>query len=211
MIILIFYEIAMIILEVRHMMNVIWAGMMLAALGCSVFTGRGAEVTAAMFAGAESAVTLTLSLLGTMCLWSGLMQIADRAGITRGIAKLFAPLLRMLFPGLPVNGAAAKAICMNLSANLLGMGNAATPFGLEAMHALAAHQPARGAATDHMVTFVVMNTACFQLIPSTVAALRSNAGSADPFDIMLCTWVASLGTLLCGLTAAWAMKRRNKL
>jgi spore maturation protein A len=83
MIILIFCEIAMIILEVRHMMNVIWAGMMLAALGCSVFTGRGAEVTAAMFAGAESAVTLTVALLGTMCLWSGLMQIADRAGITR--------------------------------------------------------------------------------------------------------------------------------
>ena len=137
------------------------------------------------------------------------MQVADRAGITRGTAKLFSPLLRVLFPGLKPDGKAATAICMNLSANLLGMGNAATPFGLAAMHALAEERPHHGIATDHMITFVVMNTACFQLIPSTVAALRSNAGSADPFDIMVCTWVASLGTLLCGLSASWALKRRK--
>ncbi len=191
------------------MMNGIWAGMMLAALGYSAFTGCGTEVTAAMFAGAESAVTLTVSLLGTMCLWSGLMQVADRAGITHGVAKLFAPLLRLLFPGLKPDGQAATSICMNLSANLLGMGNAATPFGLAAMHALAEERPHGGVATDHMVTFVVLNTACFQLIPSTVAALRSSAGSTDPFDIMVCTWITSLGALVCGLAASWVLKKRK--
>lgn len=189
------------------MMNWIWAGMMLGALGCSVITGRGSEVTAAMFAGAEQAVTLVLSLLGAMCLWSGLMRIADRAGITRGLAKLFAPVLRLLFPTVPGDSAAARAICMNMSANLLGMGNAATPFGLAAMKELDGLHPARGTATDPMVTFVVLNTACFQLIPSTVAVLRSAAGSADPFDIMICTWLTSLGTLACGLLAAWALRR----
>lgn len=185
--------------------------MMLAALLCSVFTDSGTEVTAAMFSGAEAAVSLVISLMGAMCLWSGLMRVADRAGITRGAARLFAPLLRLLFPGLPAQSKAAQAICMNISANLLGMGNAATPFGLTAMKELDSLTPSEGTATDHMITFVVMNTACFQLIPSTVAILRSNAGSVDPFDIMVCTWMTSIGALICGLMASWLMRTGTRL
>lgn len=193
------------------MMNGVWVGMILAALLCGICTGRSEALTAAMFSGAAGAVELVLSLLGAMCLWSGVMRVAERAGVTRALARLFSPILRLLFPQVPRNSAAARAICMNISANLLGMGNAATPFGLTAMREMAQLEPGTGSATDAMITFVVMNTACFQLIPSTIAVLRSNAGSAAPFDIMPCIWITSLSALTCGLVGSWLMQTGSRI
>ena len=132
--------------------------------------------TTIWFAGAGEAVTLVIALAGAMCLWGGLMRIADCAGLTKKLAKSFSPFLRLLFPSLEPESEAAQAISMNLSANLLGMGNAATPFGIAAMKELAKRSPYPEVATDEMITFVVMNTASVQLIPATVAMLRSAAG-----------------------------------
>ena len=183
---------------------------MLAALLCGAVNDRAEAVTAAMFNGAQDGVSLVLSLLGAMCLWSGFMRIADKAGITNALAKAFSPLLRLLFPGVACNSAAAKAISMNVSANLLGMGNAATPFGLSAMQALAKDMPSDETASDAMITFVVLNTACFQLIPSTVAVLREHAGSAAPFEILPAVWITSIITLVSGLLAAWVLRGAEK-
>ncbi len=191
------------------MLNGIWAGIMAAAFGYGIFSGKSADVTTAMLSGAGNAVTLTATLLGMMSLWSGLMQIADRAGITRGLARAFRPVLRRLFPRLAPDGAAAQAICMNVAANLMGMGNAATPLGLTAMREMQRELHTGDTASDEMVTFVVMNTACLQLIPSTIAALRRSAGSTAPFDVMPAIWVTSVCAWLAGLSVVFLLRRRR--
>lgn len=184
------------------MMNYVWAGIMLLSIVCAMATGRVNEISAAMFAGAGEAVTLVIALAGAMCLWSGLMRIADCAGLTKKLAKSFSPFLRLLFPSLEPESEAAQAISMNLSANLLGMGNAATPFGIAAMKELAKRSPYPEVATDEMITFVVMNTASVQLIPATVAMLRSAAGSTAPFELMPAIWITSFCSLFAGILAA---------
>ena len=189
------------------MMNYIWAGIMLVSIVCALATGRSNEITAAMFSGAGDAVTLVIALAGAMCLWSGFMRIADKAGITKAIAKLFSPLLRLLFPGLPTQSRAAKAMSMNISANLLGMGNAATPFGITAMKELAAISETPGEADDRMITFVVMNTASLQLIPSTIAMIRATYGRAAPFDIMPAIWLTSVASLASGLAMTYILRQ----
>ncbi len=182
-----------------YMMNYVWAGIMLVSIICAMATGRVNEVTTAMFSGAGSAVTLVISLAGAMCLWSGLMKIADRAGLTKKLAKSFSPIMHLLFPGLEPDSDAAKAISMNVSANLLGMGNAATPFGIAAMKELAKRSGNPETATDDMVTFVVMNTASIQLIPTTIAMMRASAGSTTPFDLMPAIWITSVSALFVGI------------
>ena len=180
------------------MMNYIWAGIILVSIFCGMATGRISQVSQAMFTGAQDAVTLVISLLGAMCLWSGIMRIADQGGVTNGLARLFSPLLKKLFPGLPKDSKAARAISMNLSANLLGMGNAATPLGIVAMQELA-------------ITFVVMNTASLQLIPSTIAVIRANYGCEAPFDIIPAIIVSSLCALTVGIIMAKLLERRKSL
>lgn len=181
------------------MMNYVWAGIMLVSILCAMITGRVNEVSTAMFSGAGDAVTLVIALTGAMCLWSGLMRIADCAGLTKKLARSFSPVLRILFPSLKPDSKAAKAIAMNVSANLLGMGNAATPFGIAAMKELAECAGEPETATDDMITFVVMNTASIQLIPTTIAMLRSAAGSRTPFDLMPAVWITSAAALCVGL------------
>ncbi len=193
------------------MMNAIWAGIMIVSILCGAATGRISQVSQAMFTGASDAVSLVISLLGAMCLWSGMMRVADQGGITNALARLFRPVLRLLFPGLPPDGKAARAISMNISANLLGMGNAATPLGIAAMQELARDNRGSDTASNHMVTFVVMNTACLQLIPSTIAVIRSNYGCQTPFDIIPAIVVSSLCALAVGIVMAKLLGRRKAL
>lgn len=193
------------------MMNYIWAGIILVSIFCGMATGRISQVSQAMFTGAQDAVTLVISLLGAMCLWSGIMRIADQGGVTNGLARLFSPLLKKLFPGLPKDSKAARAISMNLSANLLGMGNAATPLGIVAMQELAKSNPSTDTADNRMITFVVMNTASLQLIPSTIAVIRANYGCEAPFDIIPAIIVSSLCALTVGIIMAKLLERRKSL
>jgi len=138
---------------------------------------------------------------GMMCLWSGVMEVARKSRLTDKLAKLFSPLLKKLFPDVKKDSKAFQYICMNVSANLLGLSNAATPFGLSAMKELK-KDLLSDEASDSMVTFVVMNTASIQLLPTNVATMRSVLGSTSPFDIIFCVWVTSVIALTVGLTVS---------
>lgn len=183
------------------LLNYIWAFMIFFSLICAAATGRMSQLSAAVLSGAASAVTLIIGMTGMMCAWTGLMKIADGGGVTAALAKILGPAVRRLFPSCKKNSPAVKAMCMNITANLLGLGNAATPLGLAAMKELKKKNPTDTADND-MAMFVVINAASIQLIPTFTATLRSQYGSAAPFDILPAVWVTSGCALLVGITAA---------
>lgn len=183
-------------------MDYIWGGMILLSLVFGACNGRMQEVSDAVFSGAGQGVEVCIALLGAMCFWSGLMKIADRSGITIFIGRLCRPIIRVLFPTLGKNSPAAGAMSLNFAANILGLGNAATPLGLKAMKCLQAENPRKDVASDNMLMFVVINTASLQIIPTTVATLRVKYGSVNPLDIMPAVWIASIGALLVGVLLA---------
>ena len=178
------------------MMNYIWAGMMLLAFLSAAWQGNMQALSNAVMAGASDAVTLCIKLLGALCLWGGLMEIAKASGLTATVSRMLSPLLRLLFPNFKKDDPAMNAVSMNITANLLGLGNAATPLGLEAMRGLQANNPTPEIASDEMVNFVVLNTAALHLIPTTVALLRQEYGAAVPMDIMPAAWLTSAAALL---------------
>lgn len=184
------------------MLNWLWAGMMLLALAAGAVNGRLEEVTRALLGGGGDAVSLSLTLAGALCLWGGLMRVADKGGLTALLAKAMSPLMRLLFPGLPPHGPACRAMLMNMAANFLGLGNAATPLGLKAMEELNKVNPKPGTASNHMVTFVVLNTASIQLLPTTVATLRLKYGASEPLNILPAVWAASLAAAGAALLTA---------
>lgn len=186
-------------------MSVLWVGMILAAILCALATGRTEAVAAAAVTGAADAVELCISMAGILCLWMGIMEVMSRSGLSGKLARLLRPVLRRLFPAFARDEEVMAAVSANMSANLLGLGNAATPLGLEASRLMARHTP--GVASDGLCMFVVCNTASIQLIPTTVASLRSAAGCPTPFDILPATWLASTLSVLAGVTAAKIMSR----
>lgn len=181
-------------------MSVIWTVMVAAAILCGLITGRGEAVASAALEGAAAGVDLCLSMAGALCLWTGVMEVMRRSGLAAGLSRLLRPLLGRLYPDVRRDGAVMDAVSANLSANLLGLGNAATPLGLEAARLMAEKTP--GTASDSLCMLVVCNTASLQLIPTTVAALRAAAGSAAPFDILPAVWLASVVSVTMGITAA---------
>lgn len=184
-------------------MSMIWTGMVVVSVLCGLTTGRGAEVAAAAGAGAGAAVEVCISMAGVLCLWSGVMEVMRCSGLVRGLARLFTPVLRLLYPQVAGDGEIMGSIAANVSANLLGMGNAATPLGMEAARKMAAKTP--GTASDALCMLIVCNTASIQLLPTTVAALRAGAGCARPFDILPAVWLASVLSVGVGVGAAKAM------
>lgn len=183
-------------------LNWLWAGLMLLAIIAGAVNGRLDEVTNALLSGGGKAITLALTLGGAMCLWGGMMRIAEKGGLTGFLSRLLAPLMRLLFPGLDTKGAACRAMLMNMAANLLGLGNAATPLGLQAMQELEKENPVPGTASRHMITFVVLNTASIQLLPTTVATLRLQYGSAEPLAILPAVWVTSVASAVVAVLMA---------
>ena len=171
------------------------------SLAFSLVSGDVGKLSEGLLDSASSAVELLLSVCGMLCMWSGFMKIADDCGLVRKLSKLSAPLLRRLYPDVGEDSEAFRYISMNISANLLGLGNAATPLGLNAMKELRKLSDS-DTASDSMVTFVVMNTASIQLLPTTVAALRKSFGSLNPFDIIVCVWITSAAALAVGLISA---------
>ena len=163
-------------------MALIWTGMVTVSILCGLLTGRGPEVAAAAMEGAQAAVELCISMLGILCLWMGVMEVMRRCGLAEKLSRLLAPVLRRLFPQVAGDRDIMDSISANVSANLLGLGNAATPLGLEAARRMG--KRSGGAASDALCMLVVCNTASIQLIPTTVAAVRAGAGSRSPFDIL---------------------------
>ena len=187
-------------------MNYIWAGMLLISVIFGAVTGRIEAVGNSLFSGTGEAIELFTTLLGMLVLWSGIMRIADKAGLAKGFSRFTAPLTRLLFPGLRSEKAKA-AISMNVAANLLGLGNAATPLGLEAMKEMQRDNPKKEQATRHMITFVVLNTSSVQLIPTTIATLRAKYGSAAPMEVMGPILFVSVAALVMGLIVCELMQK----
>ena len=187
-------------------MTYVWAGAVIASVFFAFFGGRGAETTAALLSGAAKGVELCITMAGPLCLWAGLGKLMDRAGLTEKLAKLLSPVLGRLFPASREDPELAKHLSGNVTANLLGLGNAATPMGIRAAGRLRDPQdPTR--ATDGLCRLVVMNTASIQLLPTTVAAVRQSAGCSTPFDILPCVWVSSILSVSAGLIAARLLGR----
>jgi len=163
-------------------------------------TGNLDAVADAALSGAGSAVTLCISMAGVMCLWSGVMEVMRQSGLSDRIAGLFRPLLGRLLPNAARDSETMAAVSANVSANLLGLGNAATPLGIRAATRMA--RGCGGVASDELCLLVVLNTASIQLIPATVAGVRAAEGCAAPFDILPAVWVTSVASVIAGLTAA---------
>ncbi|MGM9662909.1 MAG: nucleoside recognition domain-containing protein [Oscillospiraceae bacterium] len=186
-------------------MGRVFAAMVAASVLCGAATGRMAEVSAAALEGAANAFALVLQMGGALCLWSGVMELMRRTGAARRLARALRPVLRRLLPRAAGDGETLAALSANMSANLLGLGNAATPPGLEAVRRMARHTGGR--ADRELCRLVVLNSCSIQLIPATAAALRAACGAAAPFDILGAVWLASAVSVAAGLAAAWVMER----
>ena len=190
-------------------MAYVFGGMFAVSLIFSLASGDVGALSAGIMESAGGAVELLISITGMLCMWSGFMRIAADCGLIAKLSRLCAPLLKRLYPDVDTESDAFRYISMNISANLLGLGNAATPLGLNAMKELKKQTPG-DTASDSMLVFVVMNTASIQLLPTTVAALRKSYGSQQPFDILLCVWITSALALTAGLVAAKALNLRHR-
>ena len=183
----------------------------------AAFGGRMGEMSAALLDKSGEAVELVISLCGIICFWSGMMRVAERAGLVEKLARVLSPLVSFLFKGIEKGGKAAGLVTMNLAANILGLGNASTPLGIAAMRAIADEDKdfTENAATDDMIMLAVLNTASLQIIPTTAAALRAANGAAKPFEILPCVWIVSVYSAVAVVTAAKLMcafgRKRRKL
>jgi len=188
-------------------MSGIWVFLVAAAVATAAFTGRTEALTAAATESAGRAVALALGLVGVMTLWMGLMRVAEEAGLVQLLGRAARPALRRLFPEVPPEHPAMGAMVMNIAANMLGLGNAATPFGLKAMAALDELNPHKGTATDAQALFCALNTASVQIVPASVIALRAAAGAKQPGDIIGATLVATTCAAATALLTAKLLRR----
>lgn len=173
----------------------------------SIITESVDELSNGIITASEGAVKLILTLMGSMAFWGGVMKIAEESGLTKSLAKLFKPLLKRLFSGIDENGKALSAIVMNITANLMGMGNAATPLGIKAIKELVREESTSHTATRNMIILVVINTASISLIPTTVATLRASHGSAAPMEILPAVLVTSCIALFVGLSLVFVLNK----
>ena len=186
-------------------MSVIWSVMVLASVLCAAATGREGDVAAAALEGAAAAVELCLSMAGVLCLWTGVMEVMKRSGLTEGLSRLLRPVLRRLYPDFAGDREVMDSVAANVSANLLGLGNAATPLGIRAARRMSLRSP--GVASPALGRLVVCNSASIQLIPTTVASVRAAQGSAAPFDILPAVWLASALSVSVGIAAVKLLGR----
>lgn len=190
-------------------MAYIWTGMVLTAVLFSFWSGAGSALSQAVLKGAQSGVTLTLSMAGAVCLWSGVGRVMECAGLNRILARGLEPVIGRLFPSARKDPKVGELVSANVCANLLGLGNAATPMGIAATQRMSRYA-SPGEASHEMCRLIVMNTASIQLIPTNVAAVRAGLGSAAPFDILPAVWVTSLCSVTVGLLAAFLFQRVSK-
>lgn len=187
-------------------LSIIWVCMVCIALLYGAATGHAEAVGGAAAQGIRQAVEFCLSVGGMICLWSGVMEVMRRSGLSARLSRLLRPLLRRLFPKAARSADTLDALSMNVSANLLGLGNAATPAGIRAARAMALD--AQGAsATDELCLLVVLNTASIQLLPVTIASVREASGAAVPYDILPAVWITSLCSVTAGLLAGKLLRR----
>ena len=186
-------------------MSLIWTGMVAISLIAAAVLGNMGAVSASVIQGAQSGVTLALSMAGSICLWTGVGKLMEQAGLTAILSKILRPLLGRIFPSIRKDPELEGYLSANVCANFLGLGNAATPMGIQAAQRLARGQ--KGVASNELCKLIVLNTASIQLIPANVAAVRAGLGCAAPFDILPAVWLTSLCSAGLGITAAWLLGR----
>ena len=192
------------------MLNIIWLALMVIGVTVAGFSGKAQAVTDAAFAAGKLAIETIIGLAGLMALWMGLMKIAEKSGLMEGLASLLKPVVRLLFPSVPGNHPAIGAMLMNISANMLGLGSAATPMGLKAMQELQELNREKETASEAMCTFLTLNTSSITLIPGTIIALRATYGSVNPSEIVGATLVASIVAGVVGIATDWAVRQWNR-
>ena len=186
-------------------MAAIWTGLVVVSILCGLARGAGPQVAAAAMEGAGAAVELCLAMAGVLCLWMGVMELMRLSGLAEGLSRLLRPVLRVLYPDFARDREVMDSVSANVSANLLGLGNAATPLGMRAAQLMSRRSP--GVASDSLCMLVVCNTASIQLIPTTVAGVRVAAGCQTPFDILPAVWLASVLSVSTGILAARLFSR----
>lgn len=187
-------------------MSWIWTGMILVSVFCSAYLHNGSALASAVLEGAQSGIAVCLSISGSICLWAGAGKLMEHAGITAFLSRLLRPVLHRIFPSSNQDDILSQKLSGNISANILGLGNAATPMGMQA--AIRLKDPNHpNIASDELCRLIVLNTASIQLIPGNVAAIRASLGSPQPFDILPAVWITSLCSAGFGLCVAWCMGR----
>ena len=192
------------------MVNVIWVVLIFIAIIYSLLTGQVETINNGILTHATSGVNLIMEMMPLIVLWTGIMKIAEKSGLLHVFARALNPLLRRLFPSLPKTHKALGYIASNIGANMLGLGSAATPFGLKAMDELQKDNPKKDTATEAMITFLVLNTGGVTLIPTTVIALRIMHGSANPTEIIITSILATAVSSISGLVLDYFIRRRNR-
>ncbi len=188
------------------MMSILWICILTLSIFSSLFQHTPNNITVAALEGAQNAVSLCISLGGPLCLWCGMAKVMERAGLTEKLGRCLRPFFRKLFPDSYKDPTALGYLTANISANLLGLGNAATPMGIAAVKRMQQLQKGN-VASDEMCRLIVMNTASIQLLPTTVAAIRAAAGATSPFDILPAVWITSLCSVAVGLLACRILRR----
>ena len=181
------------------MLNIVWPFFIIISFSFAILSGNFENLNSSIFEGANDAVTLSINLLGSLCLWSGIMQIASDSSLVKKLSKLLSPIFNFLFPSLITNNKIKKEISMNIIANILGLGNAATPLGLKAMESMQKENPKKDTLSNPMMMFIVINTASIQLIPTTVIAIRNSLNSQNPTSIIFPTWIATILAAISGI------------
>lgn len=185
-------------------MSWIYLGILVISILCAALTNNGSALSSAVPQGAQAGIQLAISMAGSMCLWCGVGKLMEKAGMTDVLARWLQPLLRRVFPSSHKNPALSRSLSANICANFLGLGNAATPMGIQAARLMV--NPAHpDMATHEMCRLIVLNTASIQLIPANVAAVRSSLGCSTPFDILPAVWVTSICSAGLGVTVAWLL------
>lgn len=191
------------------MLDIIWLTLFAGGLGVMIASGRPEAATQAIFGEAGRALQSALALVGTVSVWFGISRVAEKAGLIDGLARLVSPFLRPLFPSVPSGHPAISSIAMNIAANILGLGNAATPFGLQAMRELQTLNPRPGTLTPAMITFLALNSTTLSILPTGAIALRTIAGSAVPAEIVIPAALASAVAMVATLLADATLRRRR--
>lgn len=189
-------------------MTWVWAGMVILSLIFGLATGNLDAVADAALDGAASAIDLSISMAGVLCLWTGVMEVMNACGLSDRLARAFRPLLRRLLPQASRDSETLAAVSANVSANLLGLGNAATPLGIRAARRMS--KGCDGVASDELCLLVVLNTASIQLIPATIASVRAASGSQSPFDILPAVWLSSILSVTAGILMAKLLARLGR-
>ena len=193
------------------MLNKIWPVFIVLSILCALVFGNIESLNNSIFESAENTITVTITLVGTMCLWCGIMKIASNLRLIEVLSKLLNPFIRFLFPDLRNNEKIKKEISMNMIANILGLGNAATPLGLRAMKSMQKENLEKDKLSDSMMMFILINTASIQIIPTTVIAVRKSLGSEKCTDILVHVWCATICAALSGvIVVKFLMKKKNR-